>query len=156
VADEYGRPYIILKEQQAKSRIKGTEATKSNILAARSISNMLRTSLGPKGLDKMLVSPDGDVTITNDGATILANLQVDHQVARLMVELSQSQVIVYIFVRLLLDLILSFLTHIIQNNVWNEGRRNRGRDDRSVCTLWFDFRSSGGLDEKRYPSSSYC
>jgi T-complex protein 1 subunit epsilon len=117
VADEYGRPYIILKEQQAKSRIKGTEATKSNILAARSISNMLRTSLGPKGLDKMLVSPDGDVTITNDGATILANLQVDHQVARLMVELSQSQVIVYIFVRLLLDLILSFLTHIIQNNV---------------------------------------
>lgn len=52
---------------------------------------MLRTSLGPKGLDKMLVSPDGDVTITNDGATILANLQVDHQVARLMVELSQSQ-----------------------------------------------------------------
>jgi T-complex protein 1 subunit epsilon len=52
---------------------------------------MLRTSLGPKGLDKMLVSPDGDVTITNDGATILQQLQVDHQVARLMVELSQSQ-----------------------------------------------------------------
>ena len=52
---------------------------------------MLRTSLGPKGLDKMLVSPDGDVTITNDGATILDQLQVDHQVARLMVELSQSQ-----------------------------------------------------------------
>ena len=67
------------------------EATKSNILAARSISNLLRTSLGPKGLDKMLVSPDGDVTITNDGATILQQLQVDHQVARLMVELSQSQ-----------------------------------------------------------------
>jgi T-complex protein 1 subunit epsilon len=89
--DEYGRPYIILKEQQAKSRIKGMEATKSNILAARSISNMLRTSLGPKGLDKMLISPDGDVTITNDGATILDQLQVDHQVARLMVELSRSQ-----------------------------------------------------------------
>jgi T-complex protein 1 subunit epsilon len=52
---------------------------------------MLRTSLGPKGLDKMLVSPDGDVTITNDGATILSQLQVDHPVARLMVELSQSQ-----------------------------------------------------------------
>lgn len=52
---------------------------------------MLRTSLGPKGLDKMLVSPDGDVTITNDGATILKQLQVDHQVAKLMVELSQSQ-----------------------------------------------------------------
>ena len=52
---------------------------------------MLRTSLGPKGLDKMLVSPDGDVTITNDGATILQNLQVDHDVAKLMVELSTSQ-----------------------------------------------------------------
>jgi T-complex protein 1 subunit epsilon len=80
-----------LKEQQAKARIKGADATTSNILAARSISNMLRTSLGPKGLDKMLVSPDGDVTVTNDGATILQQLQVDHQVAKLMVELSQSQ-----------------------------------------------------------------
>jgi T-complex protein 1 subunit epsilon len=89
--DEYGRPFIILKEQQAKGRVQGNEATKSNILAARSISNMLRSSLGPKGLDKLLVSPDGDVTITNDGATILSQLQVDHQVARLMVELSQSQ-----------------------------------------------------------------
>ena len=89
--DEYGRPFIILKEQQAKARIKGAEATRSNILAARSISKLLRSSLGPKGLDKMLVSPDGDVTITNDGATILQQLQVDHQVAKLMVELSQSQ-----------------------------------------------------------------
>lgn len=80
-----------MKEQQAKSRVKGAEATKSNILAARTISQMLRTSLGPKGLDKLLVSQDGDVTITNDGATILQELQVDHQVAKLMVELSQSQ-----------------------------------------------------------------
>ena len=91
VTDEYGRPFIILKEQQAKNRVKGAEATKSNILAARSIANLLRTSLGPKGLDKMLQSPDGDVTITNDGATILQQLQVDHAVAKLMVELSQSQ-----------------------------------------------------------------
>lgn len=89
--DEYGRPFIILKEQQAKSRVKGAEAVRSNILAARSISQMLRTSLGPKGLDKMLVSPDGDVTITNDGATILSQLQIDHPVSRLLVELSQSQ-----------------------------------------------------------------
>jgi T-complex protein 1 subunit epsilon len=89
--DEYGRPFIILKEQQAKNRVKGIEATKSNIMAARAIANLLRTSLGPKGLDKMLQSPDGDVTITNDGATILQNLQVDHAVAKLMVELSQSQ-----------------------------------------------------------------
>ena len=63
----------------------------SNIVAARSVSTVLRTSLGPKGMDKMLVSPDGDVTITNDGATILQKMEVEHQVARLMVELSQSQ-----------------------------------------------------------------
>jgi len=91
IYDEYGRPFIILKEQQAKSRVKGLDATKANILACRSIANLLRSSLGPKGLDKMMVSPDGDVTITNDGATILQNLQVTHHVAQLMVELSQSQ-----------------------------------------------------------------
>lgn len=89
--DEYGRPFIILKEQQAKARVKGLEATKSNILAARSISNILRTSLGPKGMDKLLVSPDGDVTITNDGATIMGQMEIHHQVAKLMVELSASQ-----------------------------------------------------------------
>eukprot|EP00984_Skeletonema_dohrnii_P025291 scaffold14411_cov65-Skeletonema_dohrnii-CCMP3373.AAC.1 len=74
VYDEYGRPFIILKEQQAKSRVKGMEAVKSNILAATSISKILRSSLGPKGMDKILVSPDGDVTITNDGATILERM----------------------------------------------------------------------------------
>jgi len=91
VFDEYGRPFIILKEQQAKSRIKGLDAQKHNIMAARSVSNILRTSLGPKGMDKMMVSPDGDITITNDGATILDKMAVEHQVARLLVELSQSQ-----------------------------------------------------------------
>lgn len=91
IYDEYGRPFVILKEQQAKSRLKGLEAQKSNILAARSVSNILRTSLGPKGMDKMLVSPDGDLTITNDGATILARMDVQHQVAKLLVELSASQ-----------------------------------------------------------------
>ena len=89
--DEYGRPFVILKEQQAKARVRGLEAQKSNILAAKSISQLLRTSLGPKGMDKMMVSQDGDVTITNDGATILSKMEVQHQVARLLVELSQSQ-----------------------------------------------------------------
>lgn len=60
-------------------------------MAARSISNILRTSLGPKGMDKLLVSPDGDVTITNDGATIMQQMEINHQVAKLMVELSSSQ-----------------------------------------------------------------
>eukprot|EP00595_Chromulina_sp_UTEXLB2642_P000626 CAMPEP_0196765218 /NCGR_PEP_ID=MMETSP1095-20130614/7831_1 /TAXON_ID=96789 ORGANISM="Chromulina nebulosa, Strain UTEXLB2642" /NCGR_SAMPLE_ID=MMETSP1095 /ASSEMBLY_ACC=CAM_ASM_000446 /LENGTH=502 /DNA_ID=CAMNT_0042122899 /DNA_START=142 /DNA_END=1650 /DNA_ORIENTATION=- len=60
-------------------------------MAARSVSNLLRTSLGPKGMDKMLVSSDGDVTITNDGATILQKMEVEHQVAKLLVDLSKSQ-----------------------------------------------------------------
>lgn len=90
-ADEYGRPFIVLKDQQQKNRVKGVEATKSNILAARSISKLLRTSLGPKGMDKLMVSPDGDVTITNDGATIMGQMEIHHQVAKLMVELSSSQ-----------------------------------------------------------------
>jgi len=91
VFDEFGRPYIIIKDQEQAARVKGVQAVKGNILAARTVSNLLRSSLGPKGMDKMLVSPDGDVTITNDGATILQKMEVEHQVARLMVELSQSQ-----------------------------------------------------------------
>lgn len=91
IFDEYGRPFIILREQQRQARIKGLEAQKANILAARSVSSLLRTSLGPKGMDKMLVSADGDVTITNDGATILQKMEVEHQVAKLLVDLSQSQ-----------------------------------------------------------------
>ena len=63
----------------------------SHILAAKSVANIIKTSLGPKGLDKMMVGPDGDVTVTNDGATILDLMDVDHQVARLMVQLSKSQ-----------------------------------------------------------------
>lgn len=91
VYDEYGRPFIILREQQAKARIKGLEAQRANILAARTVTNLLRTSLGPKGMDKMLVSPDGDITISNDGATILHKMDVQHQIAKLLVDLSQSQ-----------------------------------------------------------------
>lgn len=52
---------------------------------------ILRSSLGPKGLDKMMISPDGDVLVTNDGATILKNMDVDHEVAKLMVQLANSQ-----------------------------------------------------------------
>ncbi|KAG8493083.1 hypothetical protein CXB51_010414 [Gossypium anomalum] len=89
--DEYGRPFIILKEQEQKTRLSGLEAQKANISAGRAVSRILRTSLGPKGMDKMLQSPDGDVTITNDGATILEQMDVDNQIAKLMVELSRSQ-----------------------------------------------------------------
>ena len=55
------------------------------------MASTLKTSLGPKGLDKMLVTGDGDVSITNDGATILQKMDVDHEIAKLMVQLSKSQ-----------------------------------------------------------------
>ncbi|KAI8917110.1 chaperonin Cpn60/TCP-1 family [Powellomyces hirtus] len=89
--DEYGRPVIILREQGKKSRIRGIDAQKSHILAARTVANILKTSLGPRGLDKILISPDGDITITNDGATILNQMEVEHQIAKLLVQLSKSQ-----------------------------------------------------------------
>jgi len=89
--DEYGRPFIIIKEGEKKGRLRGVEAQKANILAAKAVCNILKTSLGPKGMDKMLQSPDGDVTITNDGATILEQMKVEHQIGKLLVELSKSQ-----------------------------------------------------------------
>jgi T-complex protein 1 subunit epsilon len=89
--DEYGQPFIILREQQRQKRLRGLEAHKANILAARTVCRILRSSLGPRGMDKMLVSPDQDVTVTNDGATILEKMEVEHQIGRLLVELSKSQ-----------------------------------------------------------------
>lgn len=64
----------------------------ANIAAAKTVARTLRSSLGPKGMDKMLQNPDGDVTVTNDGATILQQMDFSHQIANLMVELSKSQV----------------------------------------------------------------
>ncbi|KAG0305769.1 T-complex protein 1 subunit epsilon [Dissophora globulifera] len=89
--DEYGRPFIILREQQKKSRLSGIEAQKSHILAAKTIANIIKTSLGPRGLDKILISPDGEITVTNDGATILDQMDVQHQIGKLLVQLSKSQ-----------------------------------------------------------------
>jgi len=89
--DEYGRPFIVIKEGEKKGRLKGLAAQKANILAAKAVCNILRTSLGPKGMDKMLQSPDGDVCITNDGATILEQMHVENQIGKLLVELSKSQ-----------------------------------------------------------------
>merc|ERR1712025_1448278 len=89
--DEFGRPFMGLKDEASQNRLTGADAIKSHIIAAKAVANILKTSLGPKGLDKLMVSADGDVTITNDGATILKQMDVDHQVAKLMVQLSQSQ-----------------------------------------------------------------
>eukprot|EP01111_Echinosteliopsis_oligospora_P018268 TRINITY_DN826_c0_g1_i1.p1 TRINITY_DN826_c0_g1~~TRINITY_DN826_c0_g1_i1.p1 ORF type:complete len:541 (+),score=194.79 TRINITY_DN826_c0_g1_i1:159-1781(+) len=89
--DEYGRPIIIIREQAAKERVKGIEAIKSHILSAKAVCNIMKTSLGPKGMDKMMISPDGDLTVTNDGATILDNMILENQIAKLLVQLSKSQ-----------------------------------------------------------------
>lgn len=60
-------------------------------MAGKTVAQILKTSLGPKGLDKIMISPDGEITITNDGATILDQMEVEHQIAKLMVQLSKSQ-----------------------------------------------------------------
>ncbi|XP_073984000.1 chaperonin containing TCP1 subunit 5 [Rhodnius prolixus] len=89
--DEYGRPFIILRDQEKQKRLTGNDAIKSHILSAKSIAKTIRTSLGPKGLDKLMVSQDGDVMVSNDGATIMKQMDVDNEIAKLMVQLSQSQ-----------------------------------------------------------------
>jgi len=84
-----GVPVLILKE--GTSRTAGKEALRANIMAARAVAEILKTSLGPKGMDKMLVDSLGDITITNDGATILKEMDVQHPAAKMMVEISKAQ-----------------------------------------------------------------
>ncbi|GAU93109.1 hypothetical protein RvY_05096 [Ramazzottius varieornatus] len=91
VFDEFGKPFVILRNQESKKRLVGIEALKSHIMAAKNVYATLRTSLGPKGLDKVLVGPDGDITVTNDGATIMKEMRPSHEIAKLMVELAKSQ-----------------------------------------------------------------
>lgn len=74
-----------------KDREKPTQVRASNITAAKGVADAIRTSLGPKGMDKMIKAADGNVTITNDGATILKQMQVMHPVAKMLVELSKAQ-----------------------------------------------------------------
>src|ERR687889_1044913 len=83
-----GMPVLILKE--GASQTKGRDAQKNNITAAKLISEIVKSSLGPRGMDKMLVDSLGDVTITNDGATILKEIDVQHPAAKMMVEVAKS------------------------------------------------------------------
>ena len=71
--------------------MKGIEAIVQNLNAGLSIANLLKSSLGPKGMDKMIISPDGQALITNDGATIVEKMELAHPISRLMMELSVSQ-----------------------------------------------------------------
>ena len=81
-------PIVLLRE--GSSETKGNQAQKNNITAAKAIAEIVRTSLGPRGMDKMLVNNIGDVTITNDGATILKEIDVQHPAAKMMVEISKA------------------------------------------------------------------
>ena len=83
------QPIIILKEGTKRERGKGAQA--NNIMAARAISDAVKSTLGPKGMDKMLVDSMGDVVVTNDGATILKEIDVEHPSAKMIVEVAKSQ-----------------------------------------------------------------
>ncbi|MEM4733402.1 MAG: TCP-1/cpn60 chaperonin family protein, partial [Candidatus Bathyarchaeia archaeon] len=82
-------PVLVLKE--GTGRTTGRDAQRNNIMAAKIIAETVKTSLGPRGMDKMLVSSLGDVTITNDGATILKELDVQHPAAKMLVEVAKTQ-----------------------------------------------------------------
>jgi thermosome len=84
-----GVPVIILKE--GSKRETGKDAQRRNIAAAKAISDSVRTTLGPKGMDKMLIDGMGDATVTNDGATILREIDVDNPIAKIIVEVAKAQ-----------------------------------------------------------------
>jgi len=84
-----GQPVLILKEGTSRSR--GKEAQRNNIMAARVIGEAIKSTLGPRGMDKMLVDSLGDITITNDGAAILDEIDVEHPAGKMMVEVAKTQ-----------------------------------------------------------------
>ncbi len=84
-----GQPIIILKE--GTEREKGKGAVSNNIAAARAVADAVKSTLGPKGMDKMLVDSLGDVTITNDGVTILKEIEIEHPTAKMLVEVAKTQ-----------------------------------------------------------------
>ncbi len=84
-----GQPIFIMREGSQRS--KGREAQSNNIMAAKAVAEAVRTTLGPKGMDKMLVDGMGDVVITNDGATILREMDIEHPAAKMIVEVAKTQ-----------------------------------------------------------------
>jgi archaeal chaperonin len=84
-----GTPILVLKEGTERERGKG--ATSNNIAAARAVADAVRSTLGPRGMDKMLVDSMGDITITNDGVTILKEVDVEHPAAKMLVEVAKTQ-----------------------------------------------------------------
>lgn len=88
VANIGGMPVIILRDTRRET---GKDAISNNIIAARAVANAVRSTLGPKGMDKLLVDSLGDVTITNDGVTILKEMDVQHPAAKMIIEASKTQ-----------------------------------------------------------------
>lgn len=84
-----GQPILILPE--GAMRTTGKDAQKNNIVAAKAVADAVRTTLGPKGMDKMLVDSIGDIVITNDGVTILEEMEIEHPAAKMMVEVAKTQ-----------------------------------------------------------------
>jgi thermosome len=84
-----GVPVLILREGSERSR--GRDAQRNNIMAAKTIAEAVKSALGPKGMDKMLVDSSGDVTITSDGRTILDKMDIEHPAAKMMVEVAKTQ-----------------------------------------------------------------
>ncbi|MCW3976611.1 MAG: thermosome subunit beta [Candidatus Bathyarchaeota archaeon] len=89
LTSQAGQPILILKEGTGRRR--GRDAQRNNIMAARIISEVLRSTLGPRGMDKMLIDSLGDITITNDGAAILDEVEVEHPAAKMIVEVAKTQ-----------------------------------------------------------------
>jgi thermosome len=84
-----GQPVLVLKEGTTRNR--GKEAQKNNIAAALAVADTIKTTLGPRGMDKMLIDSMGDITITNDGAAILKDMNIEHPAAKMIVEVAKTQ-----------------------------------------------------------------
>lgn len=83
------KPMVLMPEDI--QRLMGKDAQRNNILAAKMVAEIVKTTLGPKGMDKMLVSPTNDIIVTNDGVTILNEMQIEHPAAKMMVEIAKTQ-----------------------------------------------------------------
>ncbi len=83
------KPMVLMPEDI--QRLMGKDAQRNNIWAAKMVADIVKTTLGPKGMDKMLVSPTGDIIVTNDGVTILNEMQIEHPAAKMMVEIAKTQ-----------------------------------------------------------------
>src|SRR3989338_6544622 len=83
------KPVVLMPEDI--QRLMGKDAQRNNILAAKMVAGIVKTTLGPKGMDKMLVSPTNDIIVTNDGVTILDEMQIEHPAAKMMVEIAKTQ-----------------------------------------------------------------